>query len=99
LLTPEDLVELHKVGDEMARLKPDLAQAATQAQQAVTQDKEARAALKKKKKEEAAERKRLHAEGVAKRKATDIIFLGRGVSKGLTDRRANVEKLQAAKLP
>jgi retron-type reverse transcriptase len=99
LLTPEELVELHKIGDEMARLKPDLAQAATQAQQAVAQDKEARAALKKKKKEEAAERKRLHAEGVAKRKATDIIFLGRGVSKGLADRRANVEKLQAAKLP
>src|SRR5204862_5783132 len=29
----------------------------------------------------------------------DIIFLGRGVSKGLADRRAHVEKLTAAGLP
>jgi RNA-directed DNA polymerase len=36
---------------------------------------------------------------VAHRKATDIIFLGRGVSRGLADRRANVEKLQSAGLP
>jgi retron-type reverse transcriptase len=55
--------------------------------------------LKEQKKAEAAERKRKHAEAVAHRKATDIVFLGRGVSRGLADRRANVEKLQAAKAP
>jgi retron-type reverse transcriptase len=56
-------------------------------------------ALKQKKKEEAAQRRHLHAEGVAHRKRTDIVFLGRGVSWGLADRRANVEKLQQYMLP
>ena len=36
---------------------------------------------------------------VAHRRQTDIIFLGRGVSRGLADRRANVEKLQQYLLP
>ena len=56
-------------------------------------------ALKQQKKEEAAQRKRLHAEGVARRKQTNIVFLGRGVSRGLADRRANIEKLQQYMLP
>ena len=99
LITPEELVEIHKIGDEMARLKPDLLQAERMASHAVEQAKADRQALKKKKKEEAAERKLLHAQRVAHGKATDIIFLGRGVSKGLADRRANVEKLQAARIP
>jgi hypothetical protein len=55
--------------------------------------------LKERKKAEAAERKRKHAEDVARRKLTDIFFLGRGVSGGLADRRANVEKLQKLQLP
>ena len=67
--------------------------------QAVAQSQAEREALKQQKKQEAAERKRLHAEAVARRKQTDIIFLGRGVSRGLADRRANVEKLAAAGLP
>lgn len=36
---------------------------------------------------------------MVQRKATDIIFLGRGVSGGLADRRANIEKLQSLRLP
>ncbi len=99
LITPDALIEIHRVGDEMARVKPDLALAAEEANKAVRQSQEEREALKKQKKLEGAERRRLHADGVAKRKATDIIFLGRGVSKCLADRRANVEKLTAAGLP
>lgn len=99
LLAPDELVEMHRVGDEMARLKPDLVLAAHEADQAVKRSKEEHEALKQQKKREAEERKRAHREGVAKRKASDIIFLGRGVSKGLVDRRANVEKLTAAGLP
>ncbi|HEX7446649.1 MAG TPA: reverse transcriptase family protein [Pirellulales bacterium] len=99
LLTPEELVEIHRVGDEMERLRPDLAHAARVAQEEVVRDREDREALKQRKKAEAAERKRRHAEQVAHRRATDIIFLGRGVSRGLADRRANVEKLQQAGLP
>jgi len=99
LLTPEQLVEIHDVGAQMERLKPDLIQAGSIADAAVQQDAEERKQLKERKKAEAAERKRKHAEDVARRKLTDIFFLGRGVSGGLADRRANVEKLQKLQLP
>jgi RNA-directed DNA polymerase len=99
MITPEELVEIHTVGDQMLTLRPELDQAQTLADQAVQRTKDEHAALKKQKKAEAEERKKKHADAVARRKATDIFFLGRGVSKGLADRRANVEKLQAAGLP
>ena len=99
LLTPEQLVEIHEVGAQMERLKPDLAQAAGIADEAVKLDEEERKQRKEQKKAEAAERKRKHAEGVVYRKQTDVVFLGRGVSGGLADRRANVEKLQRLQLP
>lgn len=99
LLKPEDLVEIHKIGDRMLEYSGDRAIAAEQARAAVAASETERAQLKEQKKTEAAERKRKHAEDVARRKATDIIFLGRGVSRGLADRRANMEKLQAAGLP
>src|SRR5207244_10343352 len=51
------------------------------------------------KKAEAAERRRLRAEAIARRHATDILFLGRGVSGRLHDRQSNTEKLAAAGLP
>jgi retron-type reverse transcriptase len=99
LLTPEDLVEIHKIGDQMLEYTGDRAIANERARAAVTASDEERKRLKAQKQAESAERKRQHAEDVAHRKATDIIFLGRGVSRGLADRRANVEKLQAAGLP
>lgn len=99
LITPDELVEIHQLGQDMDTVRPDMAQASHVAQRAVAEDKEARKRLKEQKKAEAAERKRKHAEDVAHRKATDIIYLGRGVSKGLADRRANVEKLQSLGLP
>jgi RNA-directed DNA polymerase len=99
LITPEELVDIHTVGRQMDEIRPQLAHVQAAATQAVTDDRAARAALRQQKKAEAAERKRLHADSVARRKATDIIFLGRGVSLGLADRRSHVEKLQAAGLP
>ncbi|HYO10937.1 MAG TPA: reverse transcriptase family protein [Tepidisphaeraceae bacterium] len=99
LITPEELVEIHAIGRQMDEVRPNLAHAVDAADRAARDDKEARAKLKEQKKAEAAERKRLHAEAVARRKATDIVFLGRGVSKGLADRRSHVEKLRAAGLP
>jgi RNA-directed DNA polymerase len=99
LLKPEELVEIHKIGDQMLEIKGDQALAHEQARAAVQSIEADRQKLKEQKRAEAAERKRLRAEAVAHRKATDIIFLGRGVSRGLADRRANVEKLQAASLP
>jgi retron-type reverse transcriptase len=99
LLTPEELVEIHTVGDEMTRLQPELAGAGVIAHKAVAADAEERKRIKEQKKAEAAERKRLRAEAVAARRASDIFFLGRGVSRGLADRRSNIEKLTAAALP
>ena len=83
----------------MLEISGDLSLAHQQARAAVEADEEERKRIKEQKKAAAAERKRKHAEDVAHRKATDIIFLGRGVSRGLADRRANVEKLHAAGLP
>ncbi len=99
LMKPEDLVQIHKIGDQMLELKGDQAIASEQARAAVAQSEVERQRLKEQKKAESAERKRKHAADVAQRKATDIVFLGRGVSKGLADRRANIEKLLAAGLP
>jgi retron-type reverse transcriptase len=99
IITPEELVRIHEIGEQMERIRPDVSHAHALADRAVADDKAARAALKARKKAEAAERKRLYAEAVARRKATDIIYLGRGVSKGLADRRSKNEALAAAGLP
>src|SRR5262249_50681553 len=58
-----------------------------------------RAAKKAQKKREAAERARVRAAEVLRRKREDIIYLGVGVSKALTDRRAHVEDLARRGLP
>ena len=47
----------------------------------------------------AMERRRIRKQEVARRRATDIIFLGTAVSKALADRNSDVERLQAAGLP
>jgi RNA-directed DNA polymerase len=99
LFEPEDLVEIHKIGDKMLEYKADYALAEAEARAVVVANEEERKRIKAEKQAAAARKKQEHAEAVARRKATDIIFLGRGVSRGLADRRANVEKLQAAGLP
>jgi RNA-directed DNA polymerase len=99
LLTPEELLEIHKIGEAMDEAKPNLNLAIHRAEQAVARTLEEKKQLKERKKAEAAERKRLHDVAVAQRKASDIFFLGRGVSKGLADRKSDTEKLTAANLP
>jgi retron-type reverse transcriptase len=99
LLKPEDLVEIHKIGDQMLQIKGVDAFAVEQARAAVAASDAERQRLKQQKKAESAERKRRRAADVAARKASDIIFLGRGVSRGLADRRAHIEKLRSARLP
>lgn len=99
LLAPEQLVEIHEVGATMAELRPELKNLTVIAQNAVAADAAERAARRAQKKAESEQRKRERAEAVANRRATDIIFLGRGVSGGLADRRANIERLQAQGLP
>jgi RNA-directed DNA polymerase len=103
LLTPEQLVEIHRVGTEMERLKPSLigpeALAAQAGEAAVRADRQQRAQLKEQKKAEAARRKKERADAIAHRRATDILFLGRGVSGQLGERISAPEKLAALGLP
>ena len=99
LLTPEQLQEIHEIGDLYREHRPDIAAAHSQASAAVTLDKAEREKRKADKKAAAKARLAAHAAAVLARRASDIMFLGRGVSHGLADRRADIEKLQAAKLP
>ncbi len=59
----------------------------------------ARAAKKAEKKRASAERARLRAEAVLRRRQEDIVYLGAGVSRALADRRAHVEDLARRGLP
>jgi retron-type reverse transcriptase len=103
LLSPEQLAEIHTVGAEMERVRPTLenieARAYRSGEEAVQAERAQKARLKEQKKAEAERRKKERAEAVAHRKATDIIFLGRGVSRRLHDRVSNVEKLRTLGLP
>jgi len=103
LLSPEQLVEIHQVGVQMDKHRSDLEAIERQAVQAgeaaVVADKEHRAQIKAQKKAEAAERKKKHAEAVAQRRATDIVFLGRGVSGRLGQRQSDATNLAALGLP
>lgn len=99
LLTAEELGEIHTIGAQMDAIRPDLAAAHEMARAAVKRSQEEYEALKRQKKAEAAERRRMHAEAVAMRRATDIVFLGRSVSRRLADRAAHVERLERLGLP
>jgi retron-type reverse transcriptase len=102
-ITSEELERIHEVGALMDDLKPTMAaiehKAALDGEAAVKADRDARARIKAEKKAAAAERKRRRAEAIAQRKATDIVFLGRGVSGRLGDRTSNFDLLAAAGLP
>ena len=101
LITPEELVRIHELGDADGRAAAGAAPARTSpAERAVQADKEARQAHQGR--EEGGRRASASASTPRASRttsATDIVFLGRGVSAGLADRRSNVEKLQARGLP
>ena len=99
LLMPAELAHIHKIARKWTASGRTSRTRARWPMPPSFARKSMREALKQQKKQEAAERKRLHAEGATRRKQTDIVFLGRGVSRGLADRRANVEKLQQLGLP
>lgn len=103
LITPEELVEIHSVGEEMERARPSLLgiahQAALAGEAAVAADREARARLRALRKEEAARRRDQRDAAKAHRRATDVIFLGRGVSGQLNERTSDLDRLAAAGLP
>lgn len=102
LLSPEQLAEIHRVGAEMDRLRPDpLAlrhQAQKAGQAAVDEERAEKTKEKEKKKAEAAQRRQRRAEQIVHRRATDITYLGRGVSGRLGDRQSDPEKLASCDL-
>jgi RNA-directed DNA polymerase len=103
LLGAEELAEIHNVGAEMDRVRPQLEmlqhQAGLSAEEAVAADRAARAERKKQKQAESAERKKQRAEAVARRRAGDIIFVGRGVSERMHNHTSDPGKLAVLGLP
>ncbi len=103
LISPEELTEIHRVGAEYEQLRPTeagLAAAAGLAGEAAVKayraEKERRKAQKKL---DAARRKEEHEAAVKKRRETDIIFLGRGVSGRLGLRLSDEARLAELALP
>lgn len=99
LIDAEELADIHHIGEEMAKYRTDYHVIQHAGHAAVQAARDARAARKAEMKQRAAQRKQEREAAIAERKATDIVFLGRGVSRGLADRRSNVERLQASSLP
>lgn len=102
-LTAEQLAEIHQTGVlwELHSKQVDQIhiKAGQSADAAVESDRGARAQVKAQKKAAAARRDKAKADAVAHRKATDIIFVGKGVSALMNDRVGDDAKLVAADLP
>ncbi|MDY3563248.1 reverse transcriptase family protein [Gemmata sp. JC673] len=103
LLTPEELNEIHRVGEEYEQVRPTeqgIAAAAGLAGTAAVQAyRAAKEAEKERKKKEADLRKKVRAEAVWRRRTTDIIFLGRGVSGRLHLRLSDEVRIAELGLP
>lgn len=101
--TEEELEEIHAIGDLWLKhheaKKLAKAKAAKDADAAIAQLRAEEAARKAQKKKDAEQRRLRRMAEIAQRRESDIVFLGRGVSSQLHDRRAHVEKLEAAGLP
>ncbi len=99
LISAEELAEIHDVGRRMEVFQDRGSCLRDVGQQAVDRSRSEANRIKEQKKREAEAKRDEHRKAVARRRATDIVFLGRGVSKGLADRRSNIEKLEANHLP
>jgi len=103
IVTPEQLVEIHRIGAEMDRFRPSQVLIQTKSQKAgkaaVDAEKQKKLEEKARKKAEAAERRVKRQADIQHRKSTDILFLGRGVSSRLNDRTSDLENLRAKGLP
>jgi RNA-directed DNA polymerase len=103
LLTPEELTEIHVVGEEYEKAKPTefgmAAAAGLAGEAAVRAYREEKARRKAQKKAEATKRKEDRAAAVKHRRETDIIFLGRGVSGRLHLRLSDESRLAENGLP
>jgi RNA-directed DNA polymerase len=99
LITPDELVAIHTVGLQMDQFVNQHVFAAATAEQAVATDRAQRAQQKAEKKLAAEQRRAERQASISLRRQTDIIYLGRGVSRGLANQQAQVERLVAQSLP
>ena len=99
LISDQELAQIHDIGETMLQVSSDAAFVANAGQRAVTESREERQRRREQKQADAEARRKQRREQVAQRRATDIVFLGRGVSRGLADRRSNIELLQSKALP
>ncbi len=103
MITREQLAEIHRVGMEMDRHRPDALLIRHKSQQAgkeaVEAERQARREAKQKKRDEAAANREARRAAIAERRASDILFLGRGVSGRLGDRESDRTKLDSLALP
>ncbi|UQA58688.1 reverse transcriptase family protein [Polyangium aurulentum] len=103
LLSEAQIAEIHRIGDlwlrhrEVTSLAESVAK--QKASEVIEELRRQKAERKAEKKRLAAERKQKRAEEIARRRAEDIIYLGRGVSAGLGDRRSHIEALGERGLP
>ena len=99
LISEQELAQIHDIGQKMAQFRSDADFIAASGERAVSESREERQRRKEEKKVTAEARRVQRREQVIQRRATDIVFLGRGVSRGLADRRSNVELLEGSGLP
>jgi RNA-directed DNA polymerase len=103
LLSADQLAEFHRIGDAYAKHAGEVNyirnQGALAGAAAVEADRKTRAEAKERKKAESAERKQKRRCEIEHRRQNDILFLGRGVSHGLSDRASDTVKLTELKLP
>lgn len=103
LLTDAQLANLHAIGDEWLRHNDAeayaRAHAAGKGKRALEEDRAKRRERKEQLRREAEVKRAARGEEIRRRRDEDIVFLGRGVSAGLADRRSEIEALIQAGLP
>jgi RNA-directed DNA polymerase len=99
LISESELAEIYRIGRERTRFQNEPADAGDASELVVSESLEDQKLRIAQKKSAAAERRRLRAVDIRQRHATDIVFLGRGVSRGLSDRRSDFAKLERSDLP
>lgn len=102
-LTEEQIREIHRVGDAWLKhhdaLRLAKAKAAKSVDAFLEEERKKKEARKRERQELARQRAEQRERAVEKRRDEDIVFLGRGVSERLHDRRANIEELERQGLP
>ncbi len=99
LISERELAAIRGIGETMAQFRSDAEFVAIAGERSDVELREERQRRKAQRTADSAARRALRREQVARRRAADIVFLGRGVSRGLADRRSDIGLLQRHGLP